>query len=256
MTRAFWIGLGLLLPGSTAFAQDAEKPFVIRWFGQSMFQLETPSGKKVVFDPHAIPEFGRAIVDADIVTMSHLHTDHTQISAITDPKAARIFRGLIPGMKGRPPQWAKIDEKVGAIRVRNVGLFHDTEEGMTRGRNSAFVLEMNGLTICHLGDLGHELNSEQIRALGPVDLLMVPIGGIYTLNGSMARRVVEQLKPRRYVFPMHYSVPGYDELLPADEFLDGLKNVKKVAGNAFSFSIEPMKDEEPAQTIILGWKKE
>jgi len=115
-------------------------------------------------------------------------------------------------------------------------------------------VEVDGLTICHLGDLGHELTDAQVKSIGKVDVLMIPIGGIYTINGEQAQAVMKQLKPRLYVFPMHYGVPGFDDLTGPEEFLDGLKNVqKKPATNEFSFPIDA-KPENPT-VIMLGWKK-
>jgi L-ascorbate metabolism protein UlaG (beta-lactamase superfamily) len=203
-------------------AQDPAKKFTLRWHGQSFFSVETPGGKKVAFDPHLIPEFGRQVVKADVVVCSHLDGDHTQVTAVEDAKAARVFYGLEEGKKGRPPEWKRIDEKVGAIRVRTVPTYHDANDGLTRGKNSAFVVEADGLTFCHLGDLGHELTAQQLKQIGKVDVLMVPVGGVYTINGEQAKKVVAQVKPRLFVLPMHYGVPGYDELQSADEFLDGL----------------------------------
>jgi L-ascorbate metabolism protein UlaG (beta-lactamase superfamily) len=247
------VGLALLTTAATATAQ--EKAARLRWYGQSMFQLETSLGKKVVFDPHAIPEFGRNVLTADVVVCSHLHNDHTTLAAIQDPKAARIFYGLEETKKGRPPEWKKIDEKVGQVRVRTVGTYHDPNEGLERGKNSVFVVEADGLAFCHLGDLGHELTAAQVKAIGPVDVLLVPVGGIFTINGGQAKRVVEQLKPRRFVLPMHYGVPGYDELLPADEFLDGQPNVKKMTTtNELAIPLDA-KPDQPA-VVLLGWKKE
>ena len=95
---------------------------------------------------------------------------------------------------------------------------------MVRGRNGIWVIEMDGLHIVHLGDLGHMLTDEQLKEIGPVDVLMIPVGGIYTLNGTDAKKVIEQLKPKRYIIPMHYGIPKvFEDLLPLDEFLDGLK---------------------------------
>jgi L-ascorbate metabolism protein UlaG (beta-lactamase superfamily) len=220
-----------------------------------MFQLETSAGKKVVFDPHAIPEFGRHVLDADVVVCSHLHNDHTQLAALREPKAARVLYGLEETKKGRPPEWTKIDEKVGQVRVRTVGTYHDPNEGLDRGKNSVFVVEADGLVFCHLGDLGHELTAAQVKAIGPVDVLMVPVGGIYTINGGQAKRVAEQLKPRRYVLPMHYAVPGYDEtLLPADEFLDGQPSVKKMTDTNELVIPLDAKPEQPT-VVVLGWKQ-
>src|SRR5438105_11530675 len=100
-------------------------------------------------------------------------------------------------------------------------------EGLQRGKNTVFIIEVDGWKIVHLGDLGHLLTPKQIKAIGPVDVLMIPVGGVYTINGSEAKEVIAQLKPRQYIIPMHYAVKGFDELLPADEFLEDQKNVKK-----------------------------
>jgi L-ascorbate metabolism protein UlaG (beta-lactamase superfamily) len=236
-----------------ARAGDPAPPF-LRWFGQSMVQLTTAGGKRVVFDPHAIPEFGPPRgVDADIVLLSHRHSDHTQMSSIAEPKAARVFHGLAEPKGGRPADWNAVDEKVGAVRVRTVPTYHDTEGGMSRGKNSAWVVEADGLAVCHLGDLGHELSAQQLAAIGPVDVLLVPVGGIYTINGEVARRVVDQLKPRRLVVPIHYAVPGYDPLLAADEFLDGLPRVKRTPDTNL-VPIPPAPPAGGAEVVVPGWK--
>jgi len=97
----------LLVTVSSSPAQDAGPKLTLRWFGQSFFQLETSAGKRIVFDPHAIPEFGRPVVKADVVLCSHLHDDHTQLGAVEEPKAARVFYGLEEPKKGRPADWKK-----------------------------------------------------------------------------------------------------------------------------------------------------
>lgn len=241
--------------GPAAQAQDPAKKLTVRWFGQSYFQVETSAGKKIVFDPHAIPEFGRPVVQADIITCSHWHSDHSQPEAVENAKAARVFMGLLTAKKGRIPDWAKFDEKVGAIRVRSFPTYHDADTGLTRGKNSAFIIEADGLTVCHLGDLGHELTKEQVKALGPVDILMIPVGGVYTINGEQARAVAKAINPRLYVLPMHYGVPGYDELLPADEFLEGQKNVKRLPLTNELVVPTDMK-ADGFTTVLLGWKKD
>jgi L-ascorbate metabolism protein UlaG (beta-lactamase superfamily) len=236
-----------------AAASAADPQPTLRWYGQSMFQLTTAAGKWVVFDPHQIPEFGPPRVSADLVLCSHRHSDHTMLDAVIEPKAARVLHGLKPSAGGRPPDWNPVDEKVGAIRVRTVPLFHDTEGGMVRGKNSAWVVEADGVTVCHLGDLGHELTPAQVAQIGPVDVLLVPVGGIYTINGGVARRVVEQVKPKRLVIPMHYGIPDvYDELLTADEFLDGLPRVRKQASNAVP--IPAAVPEGGFEVVVPGWK--
>lgn len=244
--------LATLSSGHTAPVPD--KPFTLRWYGQSFFQLETPSGKKIVFDPHAIPEFGRHAVAADIILCSHRHDDHAQPEVVENHQAARVFHGLKEAKPGRSPDWNVVDETVGKIRVRTVPTYHDNESGLQRGKNAAWVVEADGLTLCHLGDLGHELTDAQVKAIGPVDVLLVPVGGVYTLNGGAAKRVVEQLKPRRFVVPMHYAVPGYDDLLPPDEFLDGQPNVKRMP-NTNELAIPPARTDDPPAVVLLGWRK-
>lgn len=246
--------LGLILVFSIAAPAAAQpaKPFKVRWYGQSFFQIETPTGKKIVTDPHQIPAFGRRVVAADIVTISHDHNDHNVPDAIENPKAARIFRGLKEG-KGRS-DWERIDEKVGGIRVRNLPTYHDNENGFSRGKNSVFLFEVEGLRICHLGDIGHELNVDQAKLIGAVDVLMIPVGGTYTINGEQAKKIVEMLKPRLHIFPMHYGVPGYDDLNGPEEFLDGqkLKVTRQLVGN--EFAIAPDAKPEAPTIVFLGYE--
>jgi L-ascorbate metabolism protein UlaG (beta-lactamase superfamily) len=258
---AILVGLVMLAPLSTrAFGQEPkseskEETIKIRWYGQSFFQIETSKRFKIVFDPHAIPFFERPLVKADYVLISHLHNDHNQVEILEpQPKESDVYRGLVEPKPGKQ-EWKLINEKRGQITFRNIGTFHDALNGMQRGKNSIWIVEADGLVFCHLGDLGHELTPEQVRAIGKVDVLMVPVGGIYTINGEQAKKVVEQIKPRLYILPMHYGVPGYDDLVGPDEFLEGQKNVKKMTGtNELIFPVD-MKLESPT-IVLLGWKKE
>lgn len=250
MNRLLFTLATLAALAAPAEAQDDAKKVKLRWFGQSMFQLETAAGKLVVFDPQMIPTFGPPRLSADVTLISHPHNDHNQLEALKEK--GRVFEGVKAG-KGTKTEWVAVDEKVGAVRVRTVGTYHDTTNGMQRGKNSVWVVEADGLTFAHLGDLGHELTEAQVRAIGKVDVLMVPVGGIYTLNGEQAKKIVEQIKPRLYVLPMHYGVPGYDDLLPATEFLEEQKNLKKLTDtNELEIPVE-MKADEPA-VVLLGWK--
>ncbi|MBX3397552.1 MAG: MBL fold metallo-hydrolase [Gemmataceae bacterium] len=247
MCRIVSVVAALALLPALAWGQPA-KPFKVRWYGQSFFQVESPSGKKIVTDPHQIPAFGRNLVSADIVTVSHDHNDHNVLDAVENARAARVFRGIKVD-KGRA-DWDRIDEKVGAIRVRSVATYHDNENGFSRGKNAVFVLDVEGLTFCHLGDIGHELNAEQTKAIGKVDVLMIPVGGTYTINGEQAKKIVDTLKPRLHVFPMHYGVPNYDDLNGPDEFLDSqkLKLVRQPLSNEFTIAADAKPD---APTIVL-----
>ncbi|QJW95482.1 MBL fold metallo-hydrolase [Frigoriglobus tundricola] len=256
--------LGSLVPPHPSLRgqEPKAKTMTIRWFGQSFFQVEDSAGRKFAFDPHAIPAFGRATVRADFAIVTHPHDDHALIEMIdTGKKDARlpeadVYRGVTETRTGKQ-DWKVIDEKRGTTRIRTVATYHDTQNGLQRGKNSVFVVEVDGLVICHLGDLGHELTDAQVKAIGKVDVLMVPVGGIYTINGEQAQAVVKQLKPRLYVLPMHYGVPGYDDLAGPEEFLDGVPKdrVKKLpATNELTFPIDAKADAPTV--VLLGWKKE
>src|SRR5262249_5177876 len=152
---------------------------------------------------------------------THFHTDHTQFHVVKDWQKVKRLGGLKDEKgDGRRLSWANLDETFKDVRIRSVGTYHDNMNGLLRGLNSLLILKEDGFRIVHVGDLGHLLTEAQIRAIGPVDVLMLPVGGVYTINGSDAKQVVEQLKPRYYILPMHHGTKVYDDLLSADEFLD------------------------------------
>ncbi len=160
----------------------------ITWLGHSTFKIE--SSKTIVIDPHD-PAFGAlpAELTADIVTVSHSHHDHNYIE----------------GVGGSP----EVVDKAGNydfenIKIKGVPVFHDQVQGKERGGNIVFVFEIEGLRLCHLGDLGHLLNQTQLAAIGPVDILMIPVGGFYTIDADQAVAVVHQIQPK-VVLPMHFK---------------------------------------------------
>lgn len=230
------------------------KEITLRWHGQSFFALESSQGTRIVFDPHGLEAYGRKLVRADLVLISHLHTDHTNIEAIENRQKAKF----IAGIKGdaRRQDWVAIDEKFRDVHVRTVGVYHDNVMGMERGKNAILIVEIDGLRLVHLGDLGHLLTEEQIKEIGPVDVLLIPVGGVYTINGSEAKKVVAQLKPKRYIVPMHYGTKVYDELLTENEFLDEQKkeNIKVFATtNKLSIDTDAKPPAEPT-IVLLNWK--
>lgn len=251
MCRSFLVLCSLFALVGNAHAQTKNKALTIRWFGQSFFQVETGDGTKIVFDPHAMNEYGRPTCEADLVLISHEHDDHNQPEVLTGVDKAKIIHGLIA--KGKRQDWNKVDEKYKGIRVRNVPSFHDEEEGLKRGKNSIFIVETNGLKIVHLGDLGHLLTEAEVKAIGQVDILMIPIGGIYTINGEKAKEVVKQLKPRLYILPMHYGTKVLDSLQDPEEFLDGQKNVRKLDQSNTLLVPFDLKLDKPT-IVLLNWQ--
>lgn len=232
MPRLFWTFLALipLAFAPAALSQDKEKdkdkkdkaPLKVTYYGQSFYTVTTGKGTVVAFDPHGLIEYWSKFRDveirADLVLISHEHSEHNFIGALANKDTAKVLRGLTgPGLKAN---WVPIDETFKDVNVKSVGLFHDDAEGLRYGKSAAFLIEVDGWRIVHLGDLGHELTARQLRQIGPVDVVMIPVGGIYTLNGSDAKRVVEQLKPKEYVFPMHYGTKAFEDLLPPDEFFE------------------------------------
>jgi L-ascorbate metabolism protein UlaG (beta-lactamase superfamily) len=236
-------------------AGAADKKLTIRWHGQSFFDIVTSGGTRVVIDPHAIEAFGRQLVEADLVVCSHLHPDHTRLEVIEnkDKNKTKILYGVKDEKgDGRKLTWNNFDEKVKGVHVYAVGTYHDDAQGMKRGLNSVTVIEADGFRIVHLGDLGHELSADQLKLIGQADVLMVPVGGVYTLNGTDAKKVVEQIKPRYAVLPMHRGIKGlYEDLLTADEFLEEQENV--IRDKAELTLVVGAKPPEKPDIVLLRW---
>src|SRR5262249_1182587 len=183
MARSIAVLAVLFLCVGAVSAED--KKVVIRWNGQSFFEIISTKGTRIVTDPHHLEEYGRPRVKADLVLMSHFHTDHTAIDAITNIKQAKQINALKKGEGGQREEWNIVDEKFKDVRIQTIGTFDDDMAGTQRGKNGVFILDMDGLRIVHLGDLGHELKGEQLRKLTknedkpreshPIDVLMVPV---------------------------------------------------------------------------------
>jgi L-ascorbate metabolism protein UlaG (beta-lactamase superfamily) len=164
----------------------------IHWFGHSCFRIRE-KGVTVVTDPHS-EELGyaRPRVRADIVTISHAHGGHSSVKG---------FRGS-PRMVTRPGEY-----EIAGVFINGVPTFHDAEDGSEKGQNVAFLFDFDGLTVCHLGDLGHVLAQNQVEALNQVNVLLVPVGGNATLTAVQAAKVVGLIEPN-IVIPMHYKTPA------------------------------------------------
>lgn len=190
----------------------------LTYYGQSCFLLETAAGTRVLMDP-----FGKAAglpmpanLRADLITISHEHPDHNNVRMSTGG-TPRVIHGLTPDKKG----WMRINEKFRDVSIRSVGVYHDDKRGALRGLDTVFVFEVGGLRIAHLGDLGHMLDDDELEAIGSVDVLLVPVGGVTTLDAYQATRVIDELHPRLMIIPMHYK-PDALEL-----FLQRKANVRR-----------------------------
>lgn len=187
----------------------------IQWYGQACFKIttrwhppEVAQSEEVVF---IIDPFDRKIGlrppggKADIVLVTHDHYDHNNVGALSGEPM--VISG--PG-----------EYDIKGILIKGVGAFHDAKEGKERGRVTIFVADIEGIRICHLGDFGQEeLTQEQLGTIGNVDILMVPVGGVYTIDAEGAQKIINQIEPA-VIIPMHYSLPGLSvKLEKVNEFL-------------------------------------
>jgi L-ascorbate metabolism protein UlaG (beta-lactamase superfamily) len=175
----------------------------ITWYGRACFRLRGKDAT-VITDP-CPPSTGFVAGkhSVDLLTISHDHADHNYTRSIT--------AGLT---LTRPGEYEFRDLLVTGVRV-----FHDGEGGNARGESVIFAVEIDGVHVCHLGDLGHLLTEDQLSELGPIDVLLVPVGGQTTLTPAEAAEVAAQVSPK-LVIPMHYAVDGGStDLLGPEKFL-------------------------------------
>lgn len=186
----------------------------ITWHGHSCFKIVT-NNTVIVTDPFN-KDIGLKPVrcEADVVTISHDHYDHNNTSSLRG--SPFIING--PG-----------EYEFKGVAIQGINSFHDEKEGKDRGLNTLFVMEAEDIRICHLGDLGQkELTDNQIELLGEIDILMIPVGGIYTIGSEKAINIINQIEPK-IVIPMHYKIPGLTiKLQGVDTFLKEIGAEKQV----------------------------
>ncbi len=203
----------------------------IKWLGHASFLIEAENGIKIVTDPfdesvgYKIPN-----IEADIVTVSHSHYDHNAIDNV----------------KGN----FKIVDKEGKTEIKGINIlglnsWHDELKGMKRGKNIIFVIEVDGIKVCHLGDLGHMISKDLVPN---VNVLLIPVGGFFTIDSTTAKGIIDLIKPN-LVIPMHYKTKVMGASFPIDTvepFIKLFDNVEKVNSNF----IELEKDKLPKATLI------
>jgi len=246
------VAVGLLI-GAVGQAADKTGPVTIRWHGQSFFEIISSKGTRIVTDPHNLEAFPvPEDIRADLITMSHTHDDHSFVSSVQNHREAKTLAGWV--VRGKTLDWNPIDQDFRDVHVKTVGTYHDDSKGAERGKNTVFIFDVDGMRIVHLGDLGHLLNDAQLKAIGKVDVLMIPVGGVFTINGDEAKKVVNQIKPSKYILPMHYGTKEFDIVQPPDEFLEDQKpeTIKRLKSN--QLIVKP--DFKPAQPIIvlMNWR--
>ena len=213
----------------------------IRYLGHSAFAIETKDGVKIITDPYRPNSYDGAVgykeIDesADIVTVTHFHDDHNAVDTIKNN----------PEVVDKPGE-----HEVKGIKIKGVKTYHDSNQGKERGENTVYVYEIEGKKVCHLGDLGEVISDEKAKEIGEVDILLIPVGGYFTINSEEADKVIEKLNPK-IVIPMHFKteVLGFP-IAPVDEFLKNKTNYEQV--DSYEVEIEDLPSER--KIIVLRHK--
>jgi len=209
----------------------------VKWLGHASFLISSEAGLKIITDPYpqgsglSYAPINEAV---NIVTMSHDHFDHNNVSSV--PGKPQVITGI--GVK-----------EIKGVQFRGVDTYHDDSQGKERGANTAFCFTLDGIKLCHLGDLGHRLSQEQIAEIGSIDILLIPIGGVFTIDAKMAGKVSDDLKPK-VVMPMHYKTAKCDwPLNTIDDFLADRKNVKQLTLSEIEFKAGKL--PEVTEIVVL-----
>lgn len=193
----------------------------IRFLGHSCFLVISDMGKTLITDPyHTGEEFTLAEIkeSADIITVSHEHPDHNNIETVQGNPRVVMDSDTIEGFE-----------------ITVINSYHDDVEGKERGKNLIFVIKLDGITLCHLGDLGHQLDENQLSDIGSVDVLFVPVGGGFTIDAATACKVCEEINAK-VIIPMHYKSAGLPFLADIEDFLQGKQNVTMNSGSVIEIS--------------------
>lgn len=181
----------------------------ISYLGHSSFKIKGKNAT-VITDPYSVKMTNLKFpkTEADIVTVSHAHEDHSQTDLVEGN----------PYIVNNPGEY-----EIKGVTIIGTSSFHDNVSGAEKGKNTIFVIEIDKIRICHLGDLGHKLNEEVLEKLDGVDILMIPVGGVATIGPSEAVEVVNQIEPKM-IIPMHYQEEGlnpeiFGKLAPLGDFL-------------------------------------
>lgn len=191
------------------------KSMTLTWLGQSCFKIQAKTingDNTIVTDPYDPQFIGLRLprLNADIITTSHEHNDHSNIKAV-----AGTSHTPEPFLVNSPGEYELND-----IFIYGIHSWHDSQQGQQRGDNIIYVVKAENINICHLGDLGQlELADEQLELMNNIDILLIPVGGKYTIDGEQAINIISQIEPR-IIIPMHYKIPGLKiDIAPTDKFL-------------------------------------
>lgn len=209
----------------------------IKYLGHSAFVLTSDTGLKIVTDPYETSPsltYGEITESADVVTVSHGHLDHSNVAAV----------------KGNPEVVRRVGSSTAkGMEFKGIAGYHDDAGGRMKGNNVMFCFELDGIKVCHLGDLGHRLDDKQLAEMGRVDIVLIPVGGFFTIDARTATEVCDQLKPR-VIIPMHYRTEkSFPETSGVDEFIKGKDNVTRQDSSEAEFKADKLPDS--TQIMVL-----
>jgi len=206
----------------------------MKLYGHAAFGLTTESGVRIIIDPYESGGFGGAIGyapitdHADIVLVSHDHGDHNHTGTIHGPFNIVNEEGSY-FLKG--------------VSISAIPTYHDASKGKERGKNLMFVIDADGLRVVHAGDLGHVLEQDVLNRIGRTDILMLPVGGTFTVDAIAATHVMNAIKPS-VTIPMHYKSEKIEvPLAPVEDFIKGKNRVRKVNGPEIELTLENLPRE-------------
>ncbi|MBI3014740.1 MAG: MBL fold metallo-hydrolase [Candidatus Tectomicrobia bacterium] len=227
--------LKLFAPKKAAAAQG---DVTIQWFGHSYFQITTSQGTRIATDPFGFIGYPIPEIYPHVITIGREHPNHNSAHLVGGRPP--VLRGLAAG----GTEWNRVDTHVRDTHIFNIPIYQRGFEGQYKG--SAFVFEVDDLCIAHLGDLGSEMNEDQLAALGKVDVVLIPIGGRYTMDPITAKEVMAQIKAK-IAIPMHY----YDSESLLAEFLKG--NWRSVRSDSDTLVVN--KKTLPPRTEVIALRR-
>lgn len=209
----------------------------IKYLAHASFMITSDTGTRIITDPYVTGDgygmrHGEIKESAEIVTVSHEHDDHNNVATV-----------------GGNPEVVRRTTKIRGIEFKGTACYHDEAGGKLRGENTMICFEIDGIRVCHLGDLGHRLSDKQLAELGKVDILLTPVGGGPTIDAKVATEVCNQLRPK-VIIPMHYKTDKCRfPALGVDEFLRGKKDVNRLSTSEAEFKQEQL--TVSTQIIVL-----
>jgi len=195
----------------------------VKWLGHASFLITSDKGTRIITDPYQTGgpiKYGAIKESADVVTVSHEHSDHNNSDSIGGKP--QVFKGGAP-------------VEIKGVKFSSIATYHDENKGKDRGPNTITCMEMDGIRLCHLGDLGHPLSTQEIAQIGKVDILLVPVGGFFTINAAVASDVSAKLRSK-VIIPMHFKNDSCAyPIVGVEDFLKNKENITTLNTSEIEF---------------------